>query len=149
MQYKIRIDDKVAINGSSALIGLSQILQFLKPEFASIRWNIITSSLYEIDNHKTFIESLDEKVYDDPQGVEVSFSFLEDLTYKIQDIYDIVIVGYEEVFDLLRPFDHPDIKFSDAEIILECFDSTCWYLYSSDSFFVEKVREYFKNVEVE
>lgn len=108
---------------------LSDILGQMPPQSDNLHWSILTlEAIGDLGDNKSPPE-LEKQIADCPDGLRITWNELCKLAKTFEQVVDILVIRCENVNDIRRYQSDEELHLS-CKIVIECFDSSYWRVYS-------------------
>lgn len=91
------------------------------------------------------IPVFEQQIEDAENGIFFSWEELNTLASKLEDIYDIIIIGCKNK-ELLKRYEDDQMMYEACDFVIEMFDSTYWEVFSKNQEFISKLSSKFKDI---
>lgn len=90
--------------------------------------------------------AFEENINNSEKGYFIKWSDLNELSNKLYDIYDIIIIGCKDKNSLLR-YEKDQEMYEACDIVIEMCDSSFWEVFSKDHALIDRLAGKFKEIE--
>lgn len=136
----IRIPDKVDQNKR---VHLSDILNEI-PKGDSFKWSILNlEGMGKVE--EITIQDLEKEVDDSPKGLFLKWESLKELTTKLPQIIDMVLIGAQDESNLKHYPDDQEM-YETCDIVIVMFDSSYWEVFAKNESLIQSFASKFKGV---
>lgn len=139
--YGIRILDKV-----DRVVGVT-LLDIFDKIFNgdSFYWSILYIDATGHLGEGKSILFLEDQINESKNGYVVKWDDLVDLSKKLMEIVDIVLLASKNI-DVLHRYENDKEMYEACDIYIEMFDSCYWEVFSKDAALIESLASKFKEV---
>lgn len=126
---------------------LPTLLKELGSEGLKLNWALLY--LYatgDLGENKSIID-FENDIEKSPHGFCLSWQELNQLANKLDQVFDILIVGAIST-DMIRKYKEDKDLYLNSYIVFELIDGSCWEVYSEDTSFIEKLAARFIDVKL-
>lgn len=95
------------------------------------------------------IVDFEEKIQLSPVGVHFNWKELNTFAAKLDQIYDITIVGCENKVNIHKynNFSNEKMMYESCDVTIEMFDGGYWQIFSNDTLFLKRLSNYYQITE--
>jgi hypothetical protein len=83
---------------------------------------------------------LETQVNSSEYGVALSYQQVKELSNRVNDLWNLLLVGQFEKNNVVRKGDEDAEIFDSSDVVIEYFDSSYWTITSSNIVFIESVK---------
>jgi len=132
-------------NGKNGYVELQDILKEInEPE--SFSWSILLLEVHRYYGSEPSIVDLENQASDQPQGLEISWNWLNTLAEDVTQFENLILVGCSSRSEIKR-WENPLDQYENSYIYIEMFDFGYWEVFSKDHAFIKRLENKFKNTE--
>lgn len=141
MTQGIRILDK---RDRIITIGLPDILQEIN-EGDQFQWSILyLQTTGDLGKGKS-IPEFEKQIIELEKGLLITWKYLNDLSHKIWDLMDIIIIGCKDA-RLLKRYENDQEMYEACDIAIEMVDSGYWEVFAKDESLIQRLATKFKDI---
>ena len=144
--YKV-IEIKDSENGSFLSVSLYELLKIIEPYVADIKWSIYELSSTGKSDSDLSLVNLEDEIDDRDTGIQISWSDLLELTSKLNDVINLILVGKTDDQDFTA-YENTNSWRKQYPIIVEIVDGYAWNVYSSSEKLISLLENKFNDTSV-
>ena len=89
----------------------------------------------------------ERQIAESPDGLLVTWNELCELSEKLKEVINVVIIGYKNRRDIQKHHNERELL-SSCDIVIEAFDSSYWRVYAKDQAVIDRIEESFNSTEI-
>ena len=140
----------IEINDSSKnvlTVTLTDLLEKIASSGCRLNWTILyVYATGNLGNEKSMLNFEDE-VNNSKDGMLISWQELILLAPKFDQIYDILIIGCDDL-RALKKYDDEKEMYEKCDLVLDLFDSSYWQIFAKNEIVIDTIKNSFNDTKM-